>query len=232
MTRALGHDTLVMFAKAPIPGRVKTRLGALLGDELAARLQAAFLEDLGARFGALGVEQVVAAAPDASHAAFAALEARGWRSVPQGEGDLGERLQRIVGDLQRAGARRVVVIGSDSPTLPAALVVEAFRALEEADVAVGPVFDGGYYLIGTRVARPEPFRAIPWGTDQVFATTLRRLEDAAISCHVLPFWYDVDDRTSLALLASHLGLPGPRGLFEAPSTQRVLESLEPGALGG
>lgn len=222
----MSADLLVMFAKAPVPGRVKTRLAAELGEEEAAALQAAFIRDLGRRFADFEGERLLAAAPNPQHPVFRELIELGWRAVSQGPGGLGERIHRVVVDALASGPRRIVIIGSDSPTLPKALVSAALEALDEVDVTIGPVFDGGYYLLGTRRDSDVPFVDIPWGTSKVFSTTLAQLETARISYRVLPFWYDVDVRLSLDRLADHLGLEGPYGVIEAPSTEHCLRQLD------
>ncbi len=111
-----------MFSRAPIAGKVKTRLAASLGDEAAAQIQAAFIRDLGNRYAAFRGERLLAATPTSDHPVFAELVELGWRAVEQGAGDLGERLERWVRRLLESGPRRLVIIGSDSPTLPAELV--------------------------------------------------------------------------------------------------------------
>jgi rSAM/selenodomain-associated transferase 1 len=217
------RDALLLLSKAPEPGRVKTRLAAEVGDELAARVQRAFLDDLGALGeGRPGLERVLCCAPSVEHEAFEALGARGWRRWPQGEGDLGERLTRLLRRALDKGAERVAIIGSDSPTLPWPLVERAFAALDACDVAVGPVFDGGYYLIAARRADTPAFVDIPWGTERAFDVTLRRLAEAGVQFRVLPFWYDVDTRDDVRRMANHLGLAGPYGPIEAPATGRLL----------
>lgn len=223
----LDRDALLLFSKAPEPGLVKTRLASEVGDELAARVQRAFLDDLGA----LGEAQpdltrVLCCTPRVEHDAFDALAARGWRRWAQGEGDLGVRLTRLLARALSEGAERVVIIGSDSPTLPWALVARAFTALETCDVAIGPVFDGGYYLIAARRADTPAFQDIPWGTERAFDVTLRRLAEAQVQFRVLPFWYDVDTRDDVRRMSNHLGLPGPYGPIEAPATGRLLAETD------
>lgn len=247
-------EALILFAKAPVPGRVKTRLARDVGAEAAAELQRAFLLDLGRRFSPFGedpadqvdpivrldqVAQVVACSPDPDAPVFEQLAELGWRRWRQGDGPLGARLRRAFERAARQGAERVVLLGSDSPTLPALLVRQAFDALASgAEAVLGPVFDGGYYLVGGRtdggerasVARGAELAAalfdeIPWGGPTVFSTTVRRLETRGIAFEVLPFWYDVDTLTALRTLIDHLGLRGPHGRITAPETAATLERL-------
>jgi len=222
----LSSDVLIMMTKAPTPGKVKTRLARDLGDRAAARIQASFITDLGERLVGCGFQSRVSCSPSTDYPAFTELENKGWILSPQGEGDLGERLQRALSQAFQGGASRVVFIGSDSPTLPLELVGVAFAELERADVVLGPVFDGGYYLVGSSIEKPPIFEGIAWGTTDVFPTTVRRLRDSSHRFSVLPYWYDVDELADLRLLASHLGLDGPYGLFEAAATLEVLSELD------
>lgn len=227
MAGGVKERVLIMLSKAPVPGSVKTRLAAELGDETAAQLQAAFIADLGARFERYRqTTPILACAPDASHLLFRVLNERGWTVWPQGEGDLGQRLQRLLERALSAGAERVVMIGSDSPTLPGALLDLAFEALASVDVAIGPVPDGGYYLIGARRAGGGLFEAISWGSHLVYAETMARVAERGASFEVLPYWYDVDEVADLRAMAATLASPGPYGLIEAPETQAVLRSIE------
>jgi rSAM/selenodomain-associated transferase 1 len=240
-----------MFAKAPVPGRVKTRLARDVGAEAAAELQRAFLLDLGRRFSCFGEDRVdqvgriaqiarlLACSPDPEAPVFEQLAELGWGRWRQGDGPLGVRLRRAFRRAARQGAERVVFLGSDSPTLPAVLVGQAFDALASgAEAVLGPGFDGGYYLVGGRTNGGERastsrgwdlagalFEEIPWGGPAVFSTTLRRLEARGIAYEVLPFWYDVDTLTALRTLIDHLDLRGPHGRIEAPETAATLERL-------
>jgi rSAM/selenodomain-associated transferase 1 len=218
-------SVLILFAKAPEPGKVKTRLAADLGEVAAAELQQAFLVDLMTRFTRRGIRKVLACAPTQAHPVFEAFASHGWELWEQGTGDLGERLQRAHGRALAEGARSVVFLGSDSPTLPETLVTDAFQRLREIPVVVGPVFDGGYYLVGASNAVTPLFESIPWGTNRVFAETLHKLDRAAVTYSVLPFWYDVDDLVAVKNLAAHLGVPGPYGVIEAPATRGRLSQL-------
>lgn len=219
------RDTLIMFSKAPVPGRVKTRLAVEIGAVGAADLQAAFIRDLGRRFARFDGRRVLACEPDTTHAVFQELTGLGWTAATQGAGDLGARLMRALNNALGQGARGVVFIGSDSPSLPAQLVSAAFEVLSDRDVVLGPVFDGGYYLVGARAARLALFKGIPWGTERVFPATVRQLEAAGVSYGVLPFWYDIDDLESLRRLAEHVGLQGPYGRFEAAASEAALRKL-------
>ncbi len=137
--------------------------------------------------------------------------------VAQPRRSFGARLERALGAGHRAG-RRVVLIGSDSPTLPPAFVRLAFARLRSVDCVLGPSTDGGYYLIGAR--RPLPrslLSGIPWSTGQVFPETLRRARAARLRLALLPRWYDVDDADGLRRIARD-----SEGLRRATATRAAL----------
>ena len=114
----------------------------------------------------------------------------------------------------------MVLIGTDSPTLPAAIVRRGFARLARADCVLGPATDGGYYLIGAREPLPRSlFASMPWSSGTVGAETLRRARDAGLRVALLPTWYDVDDEAGLARLAAD------RALSRAPHTRAALLRL-------
>ena len=123
--------------------------------------------------------------------------------VPQAEGDLGDRLGRFIGDRLDGGADRVVVIGTDSPTLPPALIARALDDLADADLVLGPATDGGYYLVGCSRRLPI-FDGIAWSRDTVLAETVARLTDPRWRLSLLPPWYEVDTPEGWAVLRGHV----------------------------
>lgn len=195
---------VVVFAKAPRPGAVKTRLCPPLSPVAAARLYRCFLLDTldGVR-GLAGVTPVIAYAPRRARALFAARH-RGVRLLPQVGPDLGARMAGVFRRLFARGFEAVVIIGSDSPTLPRWHLEAAVRILGRADGVIGPSADGGYYLIGLRAPCPALFTGVPWSTDRVLATTLRRARRAGRRLRRLPAWYDVDTSDDLRRLAAEL----------------------------
>ncbi|MBW3598357.1 MAG: TIGR04282 family arsenosugar biosynthesis glycosyltransferase [Planctomycetes bacterium] len=197
-------NVLGVFAKHWTPGAVKTRLAASIGNDAAARLYRAFVDCTLERFAATGDERVLAYWPPEQADAFQPYERLGWRTTPQSSGDLGERMRRFFEDALHNGAERAVLIGSDSPTLPVALVREAFEQLKSHEVVVGPSPDGGYYLVGIGGRIPPIFDDVTWSTSHVWTQTTSRLNDAGAPYAVLPEWYDVDDERDLQRLAHEL----------------------------
>lgn len=207
-------ESLLVFAKRPLAGRVKTRLAADRGEEQAALLYGAFLQDT-ARACLKWREQTVAVDPNrrlvwmlephGDDPVIVELARRcGARIVPQGDGDLGDRLSRAFKAEFERGARAVCAIGTDSPTLPPHLVDHAFRALMFERVVLGPTFDGGYWLVGAQRPAPDIFSDIPWSTPETLQTTLDKLRAQDAPGYLLPFWYDVDNDGDLDRLAWHV----------------------------
>jgi rSAM/selenodomain-associated transferase 1 len=200
----VGKRVLGVFAKQAVPGQVKTRLAASRSAEWAAGVAAAFLGDSLDRFAQIDARRIVTFAPDSAAAQFATVCPRGFDLIPQGDGDLGRRLERFFGTQLRAGAESVVVVGTDSPTLPPAFIEQAFEAVATADVVLGPATDGGYYLIGCSRRVPPIFHDITWGCRTVLAQTVARLAEAALRLALLPPWYDVDTLDDWRMLCGHV----------------------------
>ncbi len=194
---------LLVFAKAPEPGRVKTRLIPALGAEGAADLQRRMLRHaLGrARASAIGPVELCCA-PDSRAAFFEECRREfGVELRSQGDGDLGERMRRAI-DAALARAPRAIVVGSDVPALDARYLREADRALREGcECVLGPAEDGGYVLIGLARSRPGLFSGIRWGRPGVLSATRRRVAALGLRCCELPALWDVDRPGDLARLA-------------------------------
>jgi len=214
---------LVVFAKRPRPGEVKTRLCPPLTLEQAADLAAAFLHDtllIGEHLA--GWERVLAYAPWGARRVMAAL-APGWRLLVQRGADLGERLEDAVGGLFGRGIDRVLVIGADSPQLPPERLGEAAAALERARVVLGPTEDGGYYLIGLRRWGRGMLAGVRWGTEHALADTLARAERLGLRCELLEPSYDVDEIDDLRRLARDLTALPPT---QAPNTRAAIAAVQ------
>ena len=193
---------VIVMAKAPVAGLAKTRLIPALGAEGAAALAARLLahavgEALAADVGAV----TLCGAPDVSHAAFVALAREPRLALrPQGQGDLGARMQRAFAQAL-ATHRRAVLIGTDAPALDAAVLRAAAEALLTHDAVFAPAHDGGYALIGLCRAEARLFEAMPWSTAQVMPITRERLRDGGLRWHELPPLHDIDEPPDLVHLA-------------------------------
>ncbi len=182
---------ILLFAKYPVPGLVKTRLVPALGAVRAARLHRRLTEaalDTGRESG-LSVAVCAAGAP--LHR-FRAWLGDGLRYERQSNGDLGRRLDHAFTAAFHRGSATVIAIGADVPGLTPTILREAARALESTDVVLGPATDGGYTLIGVRQPQPALFRNIAWGTDRVLAQTRTALAASGLTCCELPELSDVD----------------------------------------
>jgi rSAM/selenodomain-associated transferase 1 len=186
---------LIIFAKEPAPGQVKTRLCPPLTPGEAARLAECFLADILAEMASLsGLPLALAFAPAGARKYFRTLTPKGAFLFPQQGADLGERMARAFDWGFAQGFTEVLLRGSDTPDLPAGVVQEAREVLAAgpARVVLGPAHDGGYYLVGLRGPRPELFRNIAWSGPMVLNATLERARRLSLPVHLLPDWRDLD----------------------------------------
>jgi uncharacterized protein len=198
---------VVIMAKAPRPGEVKTRLCPPLSYEEAAELYRCFLLDKVEQLKALhAAAPAIAYSPECSRMLFESLAPSSFALIPQGNGDLGARLATTIHQLLIAGYPKVMAIDSDTPTLPLAYLRRASVLLGErkVDVVLGPSEDGGYYLIGVRNLHQELFENMNWSTPEVFSETVRRAEAKGLKVACLPTWYDVDRPEELERLKASL----------------------------
>lgn len=198
---------LIIFAKAPIPGEVKTRLCPPLDHDEAASLHGSLVLDAIERTkGLQGISLYVAGTPDLNHPFFKVLEGRyGARLLLQRGPDLGARMRQAMQDAFDQGAADVLLTGTDLPTLPRNNLVDALKLIKDHDVVLGPTADGGYYLIGLRKMVPGLFDGIVWSTASVFAETKKKIESAGLSLGLLPECRDVDTLDDLKFFIAQIG---------------------------
>ena len=206
-----------IFAKYWEPGKVKTRLATALGSQSASDIYRVFVRTLVERFRRCADSRVLCYSPPERARAFEVLAGEDWIARPQAADDLGGRMRSYFDCCFQDGAKRVVLIGSDSPTLPSEYVESAFRLLGETDVVLGPAEDGGYYLIGASRNVPRIFEGIDWSTARVCEQTIARLGELHLSYESLPQWYDVDELTDLGRLRDEL--------LQTPSDDPALSEL-------
>ncbi len=228
-----GRCALAIMAKAPCPGKVKTRLNPPLTPEQASDLNACFLRDtvasLHAATLAAPAEWIISYTPIGEEAAFDGILHKGALLIPQRGDGFGERLLATAQDLFACGFAAVCLIDSDSPTVPTSqFVAAATTLLREGERAVlGPSMDGGYYLLGMRRPIAELFQEIAWSTEVVASQTLDRAAEINLPVEVLWLWYDVDDAESLGRLHDELLDPRyrlKRG-YPAPHTRAYLAQI-------
>ncbi len=188
-------QALIIFVRKPQPGKVKTRLAAVIGAEAALAIYKKLLQHTCA----------VAQQINAGKAIFYAgekVENDLWSGPDvfkylQPETDLGHRMKTAFETVFKGGAGRAVIIGSDCPSLTANHLALAFAALEKNDVVIGPAADGGYYLLGMKRLHPELFQNIPWSTDRVYTDTIAVLQQLGLRYQTLETLTDVDEEKDL-----------------------------------
>jgi len=215
---------LYVFAKEPSPGQVKTRLVPPLSFAQAARCHRAFLSDTirYSRAAAAGVRLALAVAPAGPKPYLADFASQqGLEMLEQGEGELGERMERVMAAATRRD-QACILVGADTPDLPPEYLRQAFAWLRHTSVVLGPALDGGYYLIGARGLLPPVFHLdARWGGPEVLAETEARLRRAGISYELLTRWRDVDRYDDLEALALRLR----RGESQAPASAEIVAEL-------
>ncbi len=228
---------IAVMAKASHPGRTKTRLVPPLSFDEAAAFNTVFLKDIAANLAAAGV-----VTPIASYMAYGPPGSAPFfqQNLPEAGlievwfPNFGDCLFATIAELLARGHGSAVVLNSDSPTLPTALLIETAQVLAQpGDRAVlGPADDGGYYLLGLKQAHRRMFDEIDWSTERVAGQTLARAREIGLPVHVLPTWYDVDDAAALRCLTGELLESRPfdptRKSSRALHTAALIESLRAG----
>jgi rSAM/selenodomain-associated transferase 1 len=200
---------LAILVRAPVEGKVKTRLSPPLSPETAAALYGRMAQDIVYRLGSADEwdTAVYYSPPDAGEDIKAWLQGVD-RFHPQEGEDLGERQLSVFIDSARTGYARTVLIGSDCPSISADDVSQAFSLLADSDVVMGPAEDGGYYLVGAKEPAPGIFRGIEWSTGEVLEQSMMRLREEKLSFVLTDMKADIDRYEDLA--AFHRSLGGDR----------------------
>ena len=223
---------LVIFAKAPVPGQVKTRLCPPLTPDEAATLHGSFVLDTLERAKTavgklkLDMDRYLACAPSSGHVFFKIMEERqGVKLIDQVGDDLGARMHHVVETMFSRGYRRTIIIGTDVPTVPLDHFKQALTSLEDHDLVLGPALDGGYYLIGINQSVPELFSDIPWSTDQVLRLTQEKAAVLGLKTALLERWRDVDTLDDLEALIEECTTDSKK-----PKNERVVSTRTAGVL--
>ena len=224
---------LAVMCKAPQRGRVKTRIAATLGDDSAVEMYRCALADTLSLASSIDdVKHVLSYAPPTRHSQnYFEQAARSFALIPQPGDSLGERISGTLALLLKIYSP-VVLIGSDSPDLPADLITRAFGALRgSADAVLGPATDGGYYLIGLRAMHPILFERIAWSTALVAQQTHERAAEAGLQMVSLPYWHDLDTVADLNVLVAP-GAPLTRAFVATLNAKEVNENESGGCVEG
>ncbi len=224
---------VAIICKTPRPGHSKTRLSPPLRPDECAGISACFIQDLSATIAGVASDGRAAGyavyTPAGTESELRALLPEKFGLVPQGDGDLGARLDKGIKDLIAAGHAGAILVNSDSPTLPRGILKAAVEAVMRGDNAVlSPALDGGYTLIGLSRPHPHLFTDIPWSTGRVYELTLQRAREIDLPVIALDGWYDVDDGASYAMLEQELNgvLPpfASEPLQDAPKTRAFVRT--------
>lgn len=210
---------ICVFAKPPVAGTVKTRLIHAYGKESARSLAEAFIKDTLENLRRVDWAEIVVATTFPLGGIMESLTS-GLEIIDQGPGDLGRRIERVMGRLVKK-APFVLIIGADTPGLPRNRLEMAKQLLESHDGAIGPARDGGFYLLALKNCPRNLFKNLPWGTDDTCKKTRQRLAEHGLNIATLETWFDVDRPKDVGDL---LGLI-VNGSIHAPASRKVIENL-------
>ncbi|WP_207431852.1 TIGR04282 family arsenosugar biosynthesis glycosyltransferase [Sabulibacter ruber] len=188
---------LIIFVKNLVPGKVKTRLAATVGNDKALEVYKHLLQHTREVCQAIDAHRVVYYSGQVEETD---LWDSGFEKARQHGNDLGERMKNAFAQVLAQGYTKAVVIGTDCPGIDAQLLDTAFDALEESDVVIGPAFDGGYYLLGMKAPHSFLFEDIAWSTATVCETTLAKCRQHQLGYHLLPPLHDIDEEKDLVHL--------------------------------
>ena len=225
MTRTSSR-AVILFARDPVEGQVKTRLNPLLDAPTILNLYRHFLRDSIEKVCSVAdVDRFIGIASDPKTKYFDDVsKSYPVRLFVQKGADLGERMRQAFADRFDEGYESVVIIGSDSPTLPSSYIAQALQS--EKEVVIGPSTDGGYYLIGMKGKMTDIFDGVSWGADTVLSETLNVLRNRRAEAELLPVWYDVDLPDDLRFLKTHLEWMAHAGLQEGRATLELLNQFQ------
>lgn len=198
---------IIVMAKAPRPGEAKTRLQPLLDEKQAAELAACFLQDIVKKVRGLTTNVIIGFTPVDGKAALETLIGKDLLWTEQKGKDLGERMASTIEFAEKEIFSPIIVIGTDSPTLPLNYIEKALEYFrdDKLEIVLGPSNDGGYYLIGMRKLMTDVFENIDWSSSKVFDQTLANIEKTKIlNIGILDNWYDVDTPEDLIFLRNEL----------------------------
>jgi rSAM/selenodomain-associated transferase 1 len=198
---------LITFVKAPVPGTVKTRLQADIGAEKTIKIYKSFVTALTSQCSHLsGVDRFLGCAPSDDHPFLRKIaDTNGMETLSQMGKTLGERIFNAFRYCAQKGYSEIVLIGSDSPSMPLAFIKQAFSELKKNDLIIGPCFDQGLYLIGvtgSKINRLSSILQLDTGKD--VSMILKKLSHTNITFTLLPFWYDIDNIDDYQFLKLHL----------------------------
>jgi len=213
-------DCLIVFVKEPEAGKVKTRLQRYLSPGMCIKLYKAFLKDTLELVRAIKCsDKVLAYESSAPAPKYLKKIAQDFLFHKQEGRNLGEKMYRAFRFAKRNKCGNTIIIGSDSPHLPAKYIEEAYRRLVKNDIILGPSYDGGYYLVGLKEPCLGIFKGVQWSSETVLEDTVKNARFLSKKVSVLKKWYDVDDYVGLNLLKEDL----KKDKKAAPWTRKLLK---------
>lgn len=197
-------NILIIFVKYPQAGFVKTRLSKTIGKQSAALLYKLFVETIIATTKDIFFKRIIFFTPPSKRKEFVKWLGKDLEFFPQRGNNLGRKMSNAFKEVFKHGAKRVAIIGTDSPLIDNRIIRKAFSILETKRCVVGPSLDGGYYLLGLSGFYRQIFEGIDWGTDRVFRQTLNSIKKLSIKYSILGKHFDVDDMEGLDRLNKRL----------------------------
>lgn len=202
---------LIIFAREPVPGKVKTRLAQSIGDRAAAGIYSAMLSDTVHKAALLDNVRIMIfwATENGDVPEFSNLP--GVETFVQSGEDLGKRMDNAFNAAFSHGVSRCCIIGSDSPDLPIEFLSQAFDSLDESDtdIVYGPAEDGGYYLLGMKQLWSPLFKNMQWSSPAVMVETVKLINKLGLKSHRLPQWHDIDTYDDLLKISASCETDAP-----------------------
>lgn len=215
------NRAIIIMAKVPLAGTVKTRLQSFLSPEECAALAAAFLTDTENKAKTVCSKTIIAFSPPDKRAELENLLQYKHAFIEQTGADLGERMFNAFDFVFDKNLDAVVMIGTDSPTFPSEFIAKAFEYLEKTDAVLGKTADGGFYLIGLRRLYKKIFQNVEWSSAQTFEQTKRNITKLNFNLREIPAWFDIDEPEDLRKLFTEFQIDN-RAREIAPETFRWL----------
>ncbi len=214
-------STIIIMAKVPRAGNVKTRLQPFLSPAQCVSLSEAFLEDAIYKAQNRANDLIIAFSPGSERGYFAKFENNKFTLLAQKGENLGEKMFNAFQFAFANNSDAVVMIGTDSPTFPAEFINRAFENLQNSDTVLGESEDGGFYLIGLRTLRKEIFADVEWSSPETFEQTTKNIRNIGLKLFCLPIWFDVDFPDDLIKLNKDLAQDSDI----APKTYKLLKKI-------